>query len=111
MPRTTHVTITPATEPGLTGLSEAMVKAADEVRGEPGVDPGEVLAALGGGALPELDSDTAQGLLAQIGLADGSAGLPEAMAPVMALVEALPREFSGRLLIELMARMVEPRDP
>lgn len=111
MPRTTHLTITPATEAGLGELSAAMTCAADQVRGVAGVDPSEMVAGFGfnPGDVPELDSATAQLLLSGIGLADGSAGLPDRMAPVMALVEALPRRFSGRLLIELMARLVEPR--
>lgn len=109
MPRTTHLTITPATEAGLADLCAAMSTAADQARGVAGADPHEVAAMLGVGGLPELDSDTAQGLLTGIGLADASAGLPENMAPVMALIEALPKQYSARLLIELMARLVEPR--
>ncbi|MFF5791217.1 hypothetical protein ACFY5D_04120 [Paeniglutamicibacter sp. NPDC012692] len=77
-----------------------------------GDDAQEALAALGAdGRLPELDSEVALFLLTRIGFSDGTAGLPERMAPTMALVEALPQGASERLLIELMARLVEPREP
>ena len=41
---------------------------------------------------------------------DGGAGgaLPDRMAPVLALVEALPGPLTERLLVELLARVVEP---
>jgi hypothetical protein len=61
-------------------------------------------------------------LLAAFGLLDGAGGpdgaggdaatgaLPDRLAPVLALVEALPGPLTARLLIELLARVVEPRD-
>lgn len=109
LPRTAHLTITPVTESGLDDLCFSMSAAAEHVRGLPGVDPQAVLASLGVSQLPELDSETAQRLLSALGLGDTSAGLPKRMAPVMALIEALPANFSQRLLIELMARLIEPR--
>ncbi|ANJ26572.1 pyridoxal phosphate-dependent decarboxylase family protein [Agromyces aureus] len=120
LPHTTHLTITPVTEHVVEDLSAALVAAADAVRGVPQVDGQLVLAglaeALPGGVEPliaaagELDSDTAAGLLGAIGLLGGEGGgLPAQMAPVLALVEALPSELTGRLLVELLARVVEPR--
>jgi len=124
LPHTTHLTITPVTERVVDDLSQALVAAADAVRGVPQVDGRLVLAgladALPGGLEPLLaasggiDSDTAAGLLGAIGLLGGSGdgsggGLPAQMAPVLALVEALPSELTGRLLVELLARVVEPR--
>ncbi|WP_394552559.1 pyridoxal phosphate-dependent decarboxylase family protein [Agromyces sp. MMS24-JH15] len=122
LPRTTHLTVTPVTESVLDTLLPVLAGAADAVRGVPAVDGGAVLAGLaqaapgaagvlaGGGAI---DSDTAAGLLAAIGLGaatDGSGGsLPARMAPVLALVEALPAPVTERLLVELLARVVEPR--
>jgi sphinganine-1-phosphate aldolase len=37
--------------------------------------------------------------------------LPERLAPLLALVEALPPEQTDDLLIELLARLVEPPSP
>lgn len=102
LPRTTHLTITPVTEGVLPGLSAALVQAADEVRGvaPAGVPP---LPALSG----SLDSDTAFGLLQGLGIGAGG-GLPERMAPLLSLMEALPAPVAERLLVELLARVVEP---
>ncbi len=121
LPSTTHLTITPVTEAVLPKLSAALVAAADEVRGVPPVAPQDVLAALPAEALvafsaPDaapLDSQTAWALLGSIGLAGGPGGvaLPDRMAPILALVEALPAPLTERLLTELLARLVEPSQP
>jgi sphinganine-1-phosphate aldolase len=73
-----------------------------------------------------LDAEGAAALLAAFGLLGGAertdsaggdaagnattAALPDRLAPVLALVEALPGPLTERLLIELLARVVEPRD-
>ncbi|WP_350349501.1 aminotransferase class V-fold PLP-dependent enzyme [Agromyces sp. G08B096] len=117
LPRTTHLTITPVTADVLGELRPALRAAADEVRGVPAADGRMLLAELAGG--PEgaaalatsasgLDSDGAALLLASFGLLGGASALPDRMAPVLALVEALPPELSERLLVELLARVVEP---
>ncbi|WP_448810571.1 pyridoxal phosphate-dependent decarboxylase family protein [Agromyces bauzanensis] len=123
LPRTTHLTVTPVTHAVVPELAAALVTAADAVRGVPAVDGRELVAGLAetlpGGAealaaaSAELDSDGAAALLAAFGLlgGDGAGGaLPERLAPVLALVEALPGPLTERLLIELLARVVEPRD-
>ncbi|GLI28423.1 aspartate aminotransferase family protein [Agromyces rhizosphaerae] len=114
LPRTTHLTVTPVTESTLDGLLPDLAAAADDVRGEPGLDGTALLDGLGGaaalGALAGgVDSDTAAGLLGGLGLlaADGPA-VPESLAPVLALVEVLPAPLSERLLVELLGRLVEP---
>ncbi len=124
LPATTHLTITPVTEAVLDDLSAAMRDSAEEVRGVPPVTVADVLAGVPAetaaalqsmgadpsGASP-LDSETAAALLAGFGLgsdADGSAPLPERMAPILALVEALPAPVAERLLVELLARLNEP---
>jgi sphinganine-1-phosphate aldolase len=123
LPHTTHLTVTPVTEAVVAELSVSLVSAADAVRGVPPVDGGELVAALvarlpGGAegleaaASDGLDSDTAAGLLAAFGLlgGEGAGGaLPDRLAPVLALVEALPAPLTERLLVELLARVVEPR--
>jgi glutamate/tyrosine decarboxylase-like PLP-dependent enzyme len=137
LPHTTHLTVTPVTEAALPELAPALVAAADAVRGVPRVDGAEVLAAMaaqlpgGAAALAAasdgLDSDAAAALLGAFGLLGGSGAgdadaggadgggadagdaLPDRLAPVLALVEALPAPLTERLLVELLARVVEPR--
>lgn len=119
LPHTTHLTITPVTEARVEELSAALVDAADEVRGRARASADAVLAALGPalGSLPSvgvagpagIDADTAAGLLRSIGLLDGTGALPDEQAPLLALIEALPAPLVERLLVELLARLVEPR--
>lgn len=108
LPRTTHLTVTPVTERVLPELLPALVAAADRARGVPAADATASLAALGGLPHP-LDSDTAAALLAGFGVGGGGA-LPDRLAPLLALIEALPAELAERLLTELLARIVEPVD-
>ncbi|GAA1791513.1 pyridoxal phosphate-dependent decarboxylase family protein [Agromyces lapidis] len=124
LPHTTHLTVTPVTERVLPELAAALVVAADEVRGIPQIDGGAALAGLAlalpgfdadGGAsglaalaAGGLDSDTAAAILGAAGLLGGEGALPDQLAPVLALVEALPGPLTERLLVELLARVVEP---
>jgi hypothetical protein len=107
LPPTTHLTITPVTESVLPDLVPALVAAADVVRGEPHVDAGPLLAALpsleGG-----LDAETAWALLQGFGIGGATGGLPDQLAPLLAIIEALPAPIAERLLTELIARLVEP---
>ena len=107
LPPTTHLTVTPVTEQVLPELLAALAKGADAVRGRPHVDATPLLAALPplDGAL---DSDTAAAVLAQFGIGEGGA-LPDALAPLLAIIEATPAPLAERLLTELLARLVEPR--
>jgi sphinganine-1-phosphate aldolase len=109
LPRTTHLTITPVTEGVLTELTGALVAAASEIRGVAPVAPADVLGSLPPLGADALDSDTAFGLLTAMGLGAGG-GLPERMAPLLALMEGLPAPIAERLLTELLARLVEPTD-
>ena len=116
LPHTTHLTVTPVTEGRIDELEAALRGAADEARGVPPVDraavlaalPGEVTGGLASGAVPELDSATAAHILNSIGLGGAGASLPDDQAPLLALVEALPRPLTERLLTELLARAVDP---
>lgn len=122
LPRTTHLTVTPVTEAVVPELSAALVTAADAVRGLPPIDGAALLAelatALPGGvdalaaASAGLDSDGAAAWLIAFGLldADSRGALPTRLAPVLALVAALPAPLTERLLVELLARAVEPRE-
>ncbi|GAA4380942.1 pyridoxal-dependent decarboxylase [Paeniglutamicibacter cryotolerans] len=112
--RTTHLTITPVTESRLDELTGAMGRAAQEVRGVPGIDPGALLQSLDVRTSTLLhdaagrsgDPDAALLILSALGLSGGA--LPQAMAPVLALVEALSGPVANWLLTELLARLVEP---
>lgn len=117
MPHTTHLTITPVTDGVLPELCAALKTAADEVRGVPSITAAQVLAALPPGliaalsdpAAGPLDSETAVGILAGVGLVPTAVGgLPDRMAPVLALIAALPAPLTERLLTEFIARVVEP---
>lgn len=120
LPHTTHLTITPVTEERVDELEAALRASADEVRGTPRVAPAAILGALpdglaAGAGAGMLDSETAWGVLQSIGLAGGSddasgARLPDDLAPFLALVEALPGPLTERLLVELLARIVEPTE-
>jgi sphinganine-1-phosphate aldolase len=113
LPHTTHLTVTPVTEQVLDELVPALDAAADAVRGRQRPDASGLL-----GALPPLDgvpdSATAAAILAGIGLDTGSIGDDGPgvgpMAPLLAAIEALPAPVAERLLTELLARLVEPRD-
>ena len=105
LPHTTHLTVTPVTERVLPELVPALSRAADDVRGQTRPDVSPLLSgfpALDG----PLDSDTAAAILAGFGIGSGGA-LPDRMAPLMALIEALPAPIAERLLVELLARLVE----
>lgn len=108
LPHTTHLTITPVTRDRLDELEAALRASADEVRGEPQVDAEAALASLPPLGAGPLDSDTAAGILRAVGIAGDSPGLPSDQAPLLALIDALPRPLTERLLVELLARIVEP---
>ena len=107
LPSTTHLTITPVTEAVLDELTAALVAGADDVRGTPHVDGAALLAGLPPVDPAALDADTAWALLQGIGIG-GGAELPDAQAPLIALIEALPAPIAERLLVELLGRLVEP---
>ncbi|MGN6325190.1 pyridoxal phosphate-dependent decarboxylase family protein [Pseudolysinimonas sp.] len=108
LPPTTHLTITPVTERGLPELLPVLAAGADAVRGVPSVDAAQVLAALPPLGSAPLDSETAAGILAALGLGGGSGALPDRQAPLLALIEAVPAPVAERLLVELLGRLVEP---
>lgn len=118
LPHTTHLTITPVTESVLPALVAALESGADEVRGIPAATAAQVVAALPGGfaeavagladRTDPLPSAEASALLAGLGIGAGGAVLPEQMAPLLALIESLPAPLTERLLIELLAGLVDP---
>ncbi|WP_332893939.1 pyridoxal phosphate-dependent decarboxylase family protein [Salinibacterium hongtaonis] len=115
LPHTTHVTVTPVTESVVGDLGAALIAAADQVRGVAPISPESAAAVaqqLGGLGDPErarpLDSESALAALSGAGLASESGALPEQMAPILALMQALPAPVTERLLVELIARLSEP---
>lgn len=111
LPTTTHLTITPVTASVQDALAAALTQAADEVRGQPPADASAMLAALPAlptGQLP--DAARSAALLASLGVLSpgGSIALPATTAPLLALLAAVPPALAERLLIEVLARAVEP---
>jgi hypothetical protein len=120
LPRTTHLTITPVTLDHIDEMCEALTSSPDPVRGVAAITsqdvanavPAELLGALADPSAPVPDSASSNELLHSIGLLGNSdtGSLPDRMAPFLALIEALPHPLTERLLIELLARVVEPTD-
>ena len=67
--------------------------------------PPALVASLASPDAPPLDSATAFALLGEFGIGGGE--LPERMAPLLALISALPAALTERLLTELIARTFE----
>lgn len=94
IPRSAHLTVTPVTEDLLGELSVALPAAADRVRGRRGLDLSDLDPAL----VPD-PAELARG-------ARGGGGLD--LTSVLALVEALPREYSANLLTRFLAEFTAP---
>lgn len=108
LPRTTHLTITPVTESVVDDLIAALTKAADRVRGFAGASaPAEFVAAAAHIDPADLTSEVAAAVLALAGL-DPKAGLDGPKAEILVLVEELPPPVAERLLVEFLARFLEP---
>lgn len=102
LPPNLHLTLTPATVGQVDALLADLVAALAAARALPPVtvDPG--LAELAAGLDPEaLGPEEIAGVLAFAGLG-GDAGLPARTAPVLALLDALPRPLQERLLAEFV---------
>lgn len=106
-----HLTLTPVIEHRIGEFTRALAAAADEVRGTPAADPWLLLATLrllGYGPGGRVPGPTAAWRLLRLAGA-GSVSADRPMATLMALLERLPRPVAEALLIELLARMSEPR--
>jgi glutamate/tyrosine decarboxylase-like PLP-dependent enzyme len=106
---TTHLTVTPVTADVLPELVPALEAGADAVRGVPAATAADAIGALPVDLLSgrPIDADTADVLLDALGLG-GTSPLPDRIAPVMALMEAVPSALAERLLIALFARLSRP---
>ncbi|MFH8727652.1 pyridoxal phosphate-dependent decarboxylase family protein [Streptomyces termitum] len=102
LPANLHLTLTPATVDRVDALLADLGDALEAARALPPVtvDPG--LVELAAGLDPAaLGPQEVAGVLAFAGL-DGDGGLPERMAPVLALLDALPGALKERLLAEFI---------
>ncbi|MGW8991445.1 pyridoxal phosphate-dependent decarboxylase family protein [Streptomyces zhihengii] len=102
LPPNLHLTLTPATADRVDALLADLRAALGSARALPpvSVDPG--LAELAAGLDPDtLGPDEVAAVLAFAGLG-GDGGLPARTAPVLALLDALPRALKERLLTEFI---------
>lgn len=106
LPPNLHLTLTPATVDRVDALlgdltaSVAAARAAEPVV----VDP--ALAEMAATLDPDiLTPEDVAGFLALAGLGDGEEGLPARMAPVLALLDALPPRLKERLLTEFIGSL------
>lgn len=115
LPRSVHLTITPVTQHILPELIAELRRAADAVRGRP---PAKATAAsfalrmLGFGTGERVPGPgLAWTMLRAAGLGGIRSGkaLSGDMAPLMALIEAVPAPVAEALLTELLARVAEPQ--
>lgn len=116
LPHSAHITVTPVTERVLPELITALRDSAAAVRGKPQARVGVALAAIKalGYHAGHVPSPTAAwNMLRLIGAAPkpagtpGGMGMPQKMAPLMAMVEQLPAPITEALLTELLARVSE----
>lgn len=123
LPHTTHLTVTPVTASVVDDLAGALVEAADRIRGQERPAPHDVLAHVLHTAVPGVSPEDALAMFEQIdadsvwsivrgALLDNSANgpsVPTRLTPLLSLVEALPPHISGRMLVEVVARIAEPQ--
>lgn len=113
VPHSVHLTVTPVTESRLDDLLPAMVAAATEVRGVPRANPRFELGALRALGLLRPDATLSPGmaglLLKTMGVGSSGSALPKRLAPLMRILEELPEHIAETLLIEVIARMSEPK--
>lgn len=106
LPRSVHLTITPVTESVLPELLAALEQAADTVRGRRPHDAA-VLGRVAGALYPGGRAPSPRTCGVLLKLAGVGGGVPGKMAPLMALIEALPAAIAEALLTELLARTSE----
>jgi glutamate/tyrosine decarboxylase-like PLP-dependent enzyme len=108
---TLHFTLSAATVASLSGLAVDLVDATAAAVELGPTAPTEELVVAASSVDPEhLDEETFAGLLAVAGLADesGALALPARMAPINALLDALPPELREALLTAVLDRLTRP---
>lgn len=111
VPMTAHATITAAAAPRIDELLGALRESVAAARraGRVMADP-QLVAAARDIVVEELTDEQVEALLrlAGVGAGAGGAGLPARMAPVHALVDAIPSPLAQRLLTAVLARELTP---
>jgi sphinganine-1-phosphate aldolase len=109
LPPNLHLTITPATLPVVSDLLRALRASVDAARALPPTSVDPDLAALAVSLRPdELTPGDIDQIFAVVGLGSGQdsgTGLPDRMAPVLALLDVMPAPLKERLLTEFVGRM------
>ncbi len=111
LPATLHLTMSAATAGSVVELGQALRAATDAAVESGPVAPTEELVAAASSVDPaHLDDETVAGLLVVAGMtgADGALTLPDRMAPLNALLDALPSELREALLLAVLDRMTRP---
>ncbi len=111
LPATVHLTFSAATARSSDQIALDLADATAAARtAGPAAAPAELVAAAGGIDPSTLDDATFNQLLATAGLASagGQLALPERMAPVNALLDALPLRLREALLIGFIDRLARP---
>jgi len=102
LPPNLHLTLTPATVGQVDALLADLATALEKARALEPVTVDPALTAFAAGLDPEaLGPDEVAAVLAFAGLGEG-AGLPDRMAPVLVLLDALPGALKERLLSEFI---------
>ncbi|QDQ98832.1 pyridoxal phosphate-dependent decarboxylase family protein [Tomitella fengzijianii] len=110
VPMTAHASITGAAAGRIDELLTALRDSADAARAHGRVEPDAQLVEMARTIEPaELTEEQVEGLLRLAGVGDGGhAGLPARMAPVHALVDAVPAPLAERLLAAVLSRQLTP---
>ena len=110
MPASIHLTVTASSEPLVDALLADLTACVEVARTKgAGSDP-QMLAAVASLDPDDLPDDVLGTLLPLAGLAPGG-GLPEQMAPINALMEAMPPRLRERLLVEYLGLLFTPATP
>ncbi len=110
MPASIHLTVTASSEPLVDALIADLTACVEVARSKgAGGDP-EMLAAVATLDPDDLPDDVLGTLLPLAGLEPGG-GLPEQMAPINALMEAMPPRLRERLLVEYLGLLFTPAAP
>jgi hypothetical protein len=111
LPATLHLTFSAATASSSDLIATDLAAATEAARvAGPATPPAELVAMAAAIDPATLDEATFAGLLAAAGLAGGDGGLvlPERMAPVNALLDALPTALREVLLLGVVDRLARP---
>ncbi len=110
-PHSVHLTVSPVMLRQVEEFTRALAAASDAVRGRPrasGRTPATLMRLLGYGPGGRVPGPRAAGILLRLAGAGHVTG-DQPMAQLMALIEELPAPVAEALLVEVLARLLEPR--